>query len=152
MRPSSCLGMTLSLSIWTMEEHLVALVMTRCPSLLLSIRFVLMLYNYICTPVHIQCCVIRHSTTSMLLSYHSGPVLLSAALNRSLSSDPIKPVLINQHLEAVDRRVGLVLQVVSECLDTAEMAENVVFIRDDLYSNVKPDQPVDDGHYFRREQ
>ena len=52
----------------------------------------------------------------------------------------------------MDRRVGLVLQVVRECLDTAERAENVVFIRDDLYSNVKPDQPVDDGHYFRKEQ
>ena len=112
----------------------------------------LILYTFICTPVHIQCCVIRYSTISMLLSYHSGPVLLSAALNRSLSSDPIKPVLTNQHLEAVDRRVGLVLQVVRECLDTAEMAENVVFIRDDLYSNEKPDQPVDDGHYFRKEQ
>ena len=74
-----------------------------------------------------------------------------ASTDRS-SSDPIKPVLTNQHLEAVNRRVGLVMQVVRECLDTAEMAENVVFIRDDLYSNVKPDQPVDDGHYFRKEQ
>ena len=76
---------------------------------------------------------------------------MSAALNRSLSSDPINPVLTKQHLEAVDRRVGLVLQVVRECLDSAEMAENVIFIRDDLYSNVKPGQPVDDGHYFRKE-
>eukprot|EP00092_Neocalanus_flemingeri_P018372 GFUD01019883.1.p1 GENE.GFUD01019883.1~~GFUD01019883.1.p1 ORF type:complete len:510 (+),score=167.39 GFUD01019883.1:228-1757(+) len=99
-----------------------------------------------------QCCVIRHSTLSMLLTYHSGPVPLSAALNRSLSSDPIKPVLTNQHLEAVDRRVGLVLQVARECLDSAETPENVIFIRDELYSNVKPDQPVDDGHYFKREQ
>ena len=88
----------------------------------------------------------------MLLTYHSGQVRMSAALNRSLSSDPINPVLTKQHLEAVDRRVGLVLQVVRECLDSAEMAENVIFIRDDLYSNVKPGQPVDDGHYFRKKQ
>ena len=135
-----------------MGEVLVALVMTRCPSLPLCIRYVPHHYPPDSTPVHIQCCVIRQSTISMLLSYHSGPVSLAAALNRSLSSDPIKPVLTNQHLEAVNRRVGLVMQVVRECLDTAEIAENVVFIRDDLYSNVKPDQPVDDGHYFRKEQ
>jgi len=95
-----------------------------------------------------QCCVIRQSTISMLLSYHSGPVSLSAALNRSLSSDPISPVLTSQHLEAVDRRVGLVLQVVRECLDTAHTEEEVIFIRDELYTNIKPEQPVDDGHYF----
>jgi len=94
-----------------------------------------------------QCCVIRQSTISMLLSYHSGPTSLAAALNKSLSSDPIKPVLTDQHLEAVDRRVGLVLQVVRECLDTFNH-EDVIFVKDDLYSNVKPDQPVDDGHYF----
>jgi len=96
-----------------------------------------------------QCCIIRHSTLSMLLSYHVDPVPLSRALNRSLSNDPINPVLTNQHLEAVDRRVGLVLQVVRECLDSAELAENVLFISDDLYSNVKPGQRVDDGDYFR---
>ena len=102
-------------------------------------------------PPHLQCCVIRQSTISMLLSYHSGPTSLAAALNKSLSSDPIKPVLTDQHLEAVDRRVGLVLQVVRECLDTFNH-EDVIFVKDDLYSNVKPDQPVDDGHYFRKDQ
>lgn len=95
-----------------------------------------------------QCCVIRQSTVSMLLSYHTGPTSLGAALNKSLSSDPINPVLTNQHLDAVDRRVGLVLQVVRECLDASDVEDDVIFIRDDLYSNVKPDQPVDDGHYF----
>jgi len=99
-----------------------------------------------------QCCIIRHSTLSSLLSYHSGPVPLSAALNRSLSSDPINPVLTNHHLEAVDRRIGLVLEVVRECLDSADFLEDVIFVRDDLYSNVKPGQPVDDGHYFKKEQ
>jgi len=95
-----------------------------------------------------QCCVIRQTTVSMLLSYHTGPTSLGAALNKSLSSDPINPVLTNQHLDAVDRRVGLVLQVVRECLDASDVEDDVIFIRDDLYSNVKPDQPVDDGHYF----
>ena len=39
-----------------------------------------------------------------------------------------------------------------KCLDTADNAENVVFIQEDLYLNEKPDQPVDYGHYLRKEQ
>jgi len=95
-----------------------------------------------------QCCVIRHSTVSTLLMYNSGPFPLSAALNRSLTSDPINPVLTDPHLLALDRRISLVLQVIRECLDTADTPESVIFIRDHLYNNVKPEQPVDDGHYF----
>ena len=142
--------MTLSLYTWTMAELLAGPAMTRCPSLLPCIRYGPDTGYSISSSV--QCCVIRQATISMLLSYHSGPVSLSAALNRSLSSDPISPVLTSQHLEAVDRRVGLVLQVVRECLDAANTEEEVIFIRDELYTNIKPEQPVDDGHYFRQAQ
>jgi len=95
-----------------------------------------------------QCCVIRHSTVSTLLMYNSGPIPLSTALNKSLTSDPINPVLTDPHLLALDRRIGLVLQVIRDCLDSADTPESVIFIRDHLYNNVKPEQPVDDGHYF----
>ena len=114
---------------------------------LYQVRF-LLLWNCI-NNVLLKCCVIRHSTVSTLLMYNSGPIPLSAALNKSLTSDPINPVLTDPHLLALDRRIGLVLQVIRECLDTADTPESVIFIRDHLYNNVKPEQPVDDGHYFR---
>ena len=92
--------------------------------------------------------MIRGSTLSTLLTFNSGPVPLSTAMRRSLLQDPVAPVLLEPHLAALDRRVGLVLQVVRECLGRAESPENVVFLRDELYNNVKPNQPEDDGHYF----
>jgi hypothetical protein len=95
-----------------------------------------------------QCCMIRSSTLSTLLSYNSGPVSLSAAMRRSLSVDPVAPVLLDPHLLALDRRVGVILQVVRECVNKADQPQDVIFVRDELYNNVKPNQPSDDGHFF----
>ena len=92
--------------------------------------------------------MIRSSTLTTLLSYNSGPVALSAAMRRSLAVDPVAPVLLEPHLLALDRRVAVVLQVVRECVNRADGPEEVIFIRDDLYNNVKPNQPSDDGHFF----
>jgi len=111
-------------------------------------RVSLLYINFVNDDILFQCCVIRHSTVSTLLMYNSGPIPLSAALNRSLTTDPINPVLTDPHLLALDRRIILVLQVIRECLDSADTPESVIFIRDHLYNNVKPEQPVDDGHYF----
>jgi hypothetical protein len=99
-----------------------------------------------------QCCMLRLDTLATLLAYHTGPVRLSGAMRRSLSRDPVAPVLLEAHLLALDRRVQVVLQVVRECLDSrgaggAAPAE-VIIARDDLYDNAKPNQPEDDGHYF----
>jgi len=95
-----------------------------------------------------QCCMIRSSTVAMLLSYHTGPRPLSDALRRSLLEDPVSPVLLEPHLEAVDRRVARVLSTVQECLSSSAEPNRVILARDSSYSNVQPDQPVDDGHYF----
>ena len=92
--------------------------------------------------------MIRSSTLSTLLSYNSGPVSLSAAMRRSLSVDPVAPVLLDPHLLALDRRVGVILQVVRECVNKADQPQDVIFVRDELYNNVKPNQPSDDGHFF----
>lgn len=93
--------------------------------------------------------MIRHDTLTTLLAYHTGPVRLSAAMRRSLERDPVAPVLLEAHLSALDRRVQTVLQVVRECLDKAGKKPNdVIYLRDDLYNNAKPNQPEDDGHYF----
>lgn len=95
-----------------------------------------------------QCCMLRASTLSMLLSFHRGSTPLSVALKQSLTSDPIDPVLEDKHLLALDRRVALILDMVRECLKNGDNVGDVVFAQDDDYNNVKPNQEVDDGHFF----
>merc|ERR1719232_552809 len=56
-----------------------------------------------------QCCMIRSSTLKSLLSFHNGDQTLSSVLQESMNSDPINPVLLNKHLLALDRRLGIIL-------------------------------------------
>ena len=83
----------------------------------------------------------------MLLSFHTGPSL-SSSMKQSLSSDPIDPVLDDKHLLALDRRVALVLDMVRECVKNSDDVADTVIGNDEDYNNVKPDQEVDDGHFF----
>ena len=92
--------------------------------------------------------MLRASTLSMLLTFQQGSTPLSVALKQSLASDPIDPVLEDKHLLALDRRVVLILDMVRECLKNTDSAGDVVFANDDDYNNVKPNQEVDDGHFF----
>lgn len=95
-----------------------------------------------------QCCMVRGSTLVTLLSFHTGPRTLAAAMRRSLAEDPVSPVLLEPHLAALDRRVARVLSSVRLCLESAASPSRVIFTRDGLYTNIQADQPVDDGHYF----
>jgi len=95
-----------------------------------------------------QCCMIRSSTLKSLLSFHNGDQTLSSVLQQSMASDPINPVLLNKHLLALDRRLGIILGMVRDCVSAAEDPKEVIFPRDEDYDNVKPDQEVDDGHFF----
>ncbi len=61
-----------------------------------------------------------------LLRFHLGPVHLGEALKRSLNTEAIAPVLIDEHFEAVDRRVNITLKAVAECVQT-HGAKKVVF-------------------------
>ena len=92
--------------------------------------------------------MIRASTVQTLLSFHTGPTPLSSALASVLTSDPISPVLPDKHLLALDRRLEKTLGVVRDCLEAAKRPEEVIMINDDDYNNVKPNQEVDDGHFF----
>ncbi len=54
---------------------------------------------------------------------------LSALMEESLQTDTLSPILIRPHLEAMDRRLRLVLQVLAGCIEK-EGYSNVV--EDDL--------------------
>ncbi|XP_030369881.1 extracellular serine/threonine protein CG31145 isoform X1 [Scaptodrosophila lebanonensis] len=64
----------------------------------------------------LQCCLIRKSTLVKLLEFHNGPKPLSQLMRESLSYDPISPVLWEPHLEALDRRTGIILQSIRDCI------------------------------------
>ncbi|XP_017046412.1 extracellular serine/threonine protein CG31145 isoform X2 [Drosophila ficusphila] len=64
----------------------------------------------------LQCCLIRKSTLVKLLEFHNGPKPLSQLMSESLSEDPVSPVLWQPHLEALDRRTGIILQSIRDCI------------------------------------
>ncbi|KMZ05342.1 uncharacterized protein Dsimw501_GD18367, isoform B [Drosophila simulans] len=64
----------------------------------------------------LQCCLIRKSTLVKLLEFHNGPKPLSQLMGESLSQDPVSPVLWQPHLEALDRRTGIILQSIRDCI------------------------------------
>ncbi|XP_063994366.1 extracellular serine/threonine protein CG31145 [Diachasmimorpha longicaudata] len=74
----------------------------------------------------LQCCVIRQSTLGTLLKYHNGPQRLSAAMRQSMAKDPVAPVLWEPHLTALDRRVGLILQAIRDCLNRSVQPDHLV--------------------------
>ncbi|XP_043280533.1 extracellular serine/threonine protein CG31145 [Venturia canescens] len=78
----------------------------------------------------LQCCIIRQSTVSVLLKFHNGQPRLSGAMRKSMGVDPIAPVLWEPHLTALDRRVGLVLQAVRDCLDRSIQPDQVIQSRE----------------------
>lgn len=68
----------------------------------------------------LQCCLIRDTTLDMLLRYHNGPVPLSQAMRESLAKDPVAPVLWEPHLEALDRRVNIILKAIRDCIEATK--------------------------------
>lgn len=52
--------------------------------------------------------------------FHNGPIKLSEALRKSLSKDPVAPILWEPHLEALDRRIEIILRGIRDCLAKGE--------------------------------
>ncbi|XP_008328158.1 extracellular serine/threonine protein kinase FAM20C [Cynoglossus semilaevis] len=76
-----------------------------------------------------QCCRVKKSTYLRLQLLVKEEYRLSSLMEESLLRDRLSPVLIQPHLQAMDRRLRLVLQVIEGCLDK-EGYDNVV--EDDL--------------------
>ncbi len=60
---------------------------------------------------------LRNSTWSKLNFLHeNGP--LSEVLDRSLRRDPVYPILTQEHLTAIDRRLSIVIHTVHQCIQS----------------------------------
>ncbi|XP_076154525.1 extracellular serine/threonine protein kinase FAM20C [Alosa pseudoharengus] len=76
-----------------------------------------------------QCCRVKKSTHLRLQLLAKEEYKLSTLMEESLRRDRLAPILIRPHLDAMDRRLRLVLQVLSDCIEKEGYA-NVV--EDDL--------------------
>ena len=88
----------------------------------------------------------RASTLETLLRYHKSPPdqSLGSALMASLEADPVRPVLMDPHYQAVDRRVAIILKVLRECIKAASHPAEVIFSHDDLYESGYDDAVFND--------
>ena len=63
-----------------------------------------------------KCCQIRQSTMGKLLMVYNTIDGLSGALRKSLQTEIVQPILTESHLEALDRRLVKVLEVIYSCV------------------------------------
>ncbi|KAK0049101.1 extracellular serine/threonine protein kinase FAM20C [Biomphalaria pfeifferi] len=73
-----------------------------------------------------QCCMIRLSTLSKLVKLYSGPDSLSTLMRFSMHSDPVDPILVESHLQALDRRVSKLLHIILSCLAKGKSWNEVI--------------------------
>ncbi|XP_061912076.1 extracellular serine/threonine protein kinase FAM20C [Entelurus aequoreus] len=64
-----------------------------------------------------QCCRVRKTTHSRLQLLAKEEYKLSTLVAESLVRDRLSPILIQPHLDAMDRRLRQVLQVLAECIE-----------------------------------
>ncbi|XP_076459722.1 extracellular serine/threonine protein CG31145-like [Babylonia areolata] len=85
-----------------------------------------------CLAPMVQCCMLRLSTLQRLARLYWGPSPLSLVMKMSLSTDQVSPVLIEGHLQALDRRLVQVLRAVNTCVQEGRPLEQVI-IDDGVY-------------------
>jgi len=51
---------------------------------------------------------------------------LSAAMRQSMAKDPVAPVLWEPHLDALDRRIGIILQAIRDCIAQENSSQQVL--------------------------
>ncbi|XP_076856390.1 extracellular serine/threonine protein kinase FAM20C [Brachyhypopomus gauderio] len=86
-----------------------------------------------------QCCRVKRSTHLRLQLLAREEFQLSALMEESLRRDTLAPILIRPHLEAMDRRLRLVLQVLADCI---EKEGYVGVVEDDLVPEGTPTPPA----------
>ncbi|XP_031624731.1 extracellular serine/threonine protein CG31145-like [Contarinia nasturtii] len=79
----------------------------------------------------LQCCMIKSTTLETLLSIHNSSVPLSERMRKSMEEDPLSPILWEPHLEALDRRLMIILQAVRGCLSKSSQ-EKVIIPTDNI--------------------
>ncbi|XP_043959444.1 extracellular serine/threonine protein kinase FAM20C [Gambusia affinis] len=65
----------------------------------------------------LQCCRVRKSTHLRLQLLAKEEYKLSVLMAESMTRDRLDPILIQPHLDALDRRLRLVLKALSDCID-----------------------------------
>lgn len=63
-----------------------------------------------------KCCEIRLSTFEKLISVYQREGRLSAAMKTSLQTELVQPLLTEQQLLALDRRIVKILEVIYACI------------------------------------
>lgn len=92
--------------------------------------------------------VVRHTLMCVLvvIRFHNFKKL-SKHMRESMDDDQLSPVLWEPHLTAMDRRVGLVLQKVRECLSVSTMSGEDAVVDESHarpFTNATTDMDMDD--------
>lgn len=77
---------------------------------------------------------VLHLFAFVYFRFHNGPKPLSQLMREALASDPISvnaPVLLEPHLEALDRRVDMVLNAVRHCIQINPV-DDVIYTRNNF--------------------
>uniref|UniRef100_A0A7N8X5B4 FAM20 C-terminal domain-containing protein n=1 Tax=Mastacembelus armatus TaxID=205130 RepID=A0A7N8X5B4_9TELE len=85
-----------------------------------------------------QCCRVRKSTHLRLQLLAKEEYKLSTLMAESLVRDRLSPILIQPHLEAMDRRLRQVLNVLTECIEKEGYS---YVVEDDLQGDQGSDHP-----------
>ncbi|KAH0616879.1 hypothetical protein JD844_028329 [Phrynosoma platyrhinos] len=87
-----------------------------------------------------QCCIIKKSTFLRLQLLATEPYRLSDVMRESLAMDGLSPILSEPHLEALDRRLKKVLDMVWNCMQNEDREEPVLI--NDLKGDTLTQQEV----------
>ncbi|XP_036408850.1 extracellular serine/threonine protein kinase FAM20C [Megalops cyprinoides] len=85
-----------------------------------------------------QCCRVKRSTYQRLQLLAKEEYKLSGLMAESLERDRLAPVLFGPHLQALDRRLRLVLQVLADCIEKEGYASVVEDLDEDSSRRTAP--------------